>query len=373
MEVSDTTTAVSRVIVPPDAMVDNSSCIESVATNLTDPYESFYRQAQFLTGLVFYPVLCSIGLTGNTLVLIVLSHRKMASSTNTYLRTLAVADIIKLLNDLLYFIVSILMRKNPEAANAMMGYMYPISHYIFNASVCVSSWLTVCVGVDRFICVCLPTRAKLMCTMERARIISIVAFISMSVVTIPSLLRYKKVHRFNPVENISCYEIGLTSLFRIKYMMLSYSWIINLLRSVIPLCVLIVLNTCIIRALQKERIQGKKMTAKNWITFMLIVVILVFVVCVTPDAIITTIFDYGYVEASYLVKGIREFTDALLAVNSAVNFVIYCICSRGFRDCFCDIFCSKYGRYKNIVRTDKASEGWNTARQSQIRANQVEA
>ena len=48
--------------------------------------------------------------------------------------------------------------------------------------------------------------------------------------------------------------------------------------------------------------QGKKMSARNRITLMLIVVIIVFVLCITPDAIMSTVFGFGYVEGSYLVK-----------------------------------------------------------------------
>ena len=40
-----------------------------------------------------------------------------------------------------------------------------------------------------------------------------------------------------------------------------------------------------------------------------------------------------YTEAdSYLVKAVREITDTMLAVNAAVNFVIYVVFNRGFRD-----------------------------------------
>ena len=35
---------------------------------------------------------------------------------------------------------------------------------------------------------------------------------------------------------------------------------------------------------------------------------------------------------SYLVKAIREITDTMLVVNASVNFVIYVVFNRGFRD-----------------------------------------
>ena len=47
----------------------------------------------------------------------------------------------------------------------------------------------------------------------------------------------------------------------------------------------------------------------------------------------------GYVEEDFLVKGIREITDSLLAVNSAFNFLLYCSMSQAFRSTFLLIFC----------------------------------
>ena len=68
--------------------------------------------------------------------------------------------------------------------------------------------------------------------------------------------------------------------------------------------------------------------------------IIVFVVCVTPDAIMSTLFGYGYYEEdNYLVRGVREITDLLLTVNSAVNFVLYCTFNAVFRKRFVTMFC----------------------------------
>ena len=112
-------------------------------------YAEFYRRAQFATGLICYPIICLVGLIGNILTLIVLQHRKMLTSTNVLLSALAVADTIKILNDVLYFLVTVLLRTHPDAGKRMLGYMYPTSHYIFNEAVCVTAWLTVCVAIER--------------------------------------------------------------------------------------------------------------------------------------------------------------------------------------------------------------------------------
>ncbi|PVD36132.1 hypothetical protein C0Q70_03105 [Pomacea canaliculata] len=60
----------------------------------------------------------------------------------------------------------------------------------------------------------------------------------------------------------------------------------NSLRGIIPVFVLVYVNARIINELRKERVKGKKFSARNRITLMLIVIIFMFLVCVTPDAII---------------------------------------------------------------------------------------
>ena len=337
---------------------DNNFTVQPQADKMADTdgrdidekYEEFYRTAQLVTGLVCYPILCIIGLTGNVLTLIVLNHRKMQTSTNVFLRALAVADTIKLLNDVLYFANLVLLRTRPVAANRMMGHMYPVSHYIFNEAVCVTAWLTVSVAVERYISVCLPTRAKEICTITHAMVASTVVFISMSLLAVPSALRYKKVSIFDNLTNTSVYDITLSELGRNEQFMTIYSWVQNLLRSVIPLFVLIILNMRIIHELRKQRVKGKKMSSRNRITMMLLSVIFVFLMCITPDAIMSTFFGYGYVDENNLVKGIREISDTLLAFNSAVNFIIYCAFSKIFRDAFMDIFC------KNLKKRQQVDE-----------------
>jgi len=68
------------------------------------------------------------------------------------------------------------------------------------------------------------------------------------------------------------------------------------------------------------------------VTLMLVAVIGLFVVCVTPDAVMSTVFGLGYHDENYLVRSVREITDFLLTVNSAGNFVVYCAFNRVFRN-----------------------------------------
>ena len=157
-------------------------------------------------------------------------------------------------------------------------------------------------------------------------------------ISIPSALRYHAVHKVDIYRNMSCYQVEPTDLGRNQQFMKPYTWIQNLFRSIVPLVVLIILNARIINELNKERIKGKSLSGRNRITLIMIIIIIVFLVCITPDAVMSMFFGFGYVEENDVVKGIREITDSLLAANSAFNFVLYCTMSQQFRDTFCKIF-----------------------------------
>ena len=322
-------------------------------TNTSD-YKEFYHSAQFITGLILYPLICIIGVAGSIFTLVVFNQKMLITSTSVFLSALAVADLLRLLNDTLYFIVSVLMRTRPESGNRMMGYMYPFSHYILNQSVCMASWLHVCIGVERYIHVCKATKVKELCTVTRARCVSLMVFLIMSLVTIPSAMRYESISVHDFKHNQSVFAITLSGMGQNECFMTFYIWTVNLLRSVLPITILIILNSCIIYSLRKQKVRGK-ISGSNRITVMLIVVIVVFVVCITPDAIMSTAFGYGYIDTNYLVKGIRECTDTLLALNSAVNFPIYCLCSQTFRRTYQTVFLGGGSPTNNIFQMSRIS------------------
>ena len=307
-----------------------------------DPrYQDFYLKARFITGLICYPIFCFFGLAGNILSVIVMSQRKMATSTNVYLTALAISDSIKLINDSFYFLVILLLETDPPSGKKAYGYLYPYAHYLFNMSVCITAWLTVSVAAERYVMVCHAARARHMCNMGRARLTSFVVFLSMSVLTIPFALRYRTVWRLNTSSNTSEVAVEVTELWNDAEFVTVFTWLTNLLRSVIPLCILVTFNYFIVQALRKTRSHKKKMTSRHRITLMLISVIVLFMVCVTPDAIMSTFFGFGYYDENFLVRGVREITDLLLTVNSAFNFVLYCTFNKIFRRNFVFLFCKK--------------------------------
>ncbi|KAH3701673.1 hypothetical protein DPMN_076664 [Dreissena polymorpha] len=103
---------------------------EAQNSNSYDQYETFYLRARFITGLVFYPIVCVFGITGNIMSIIVMSQ-------------------------------------HTPTGNKAYGFLYPYAHYVFNASLCISAWLIVSVAVERYVYTSLKQTAQ---TQMRLRI-----------------------------------------------------------------------------------------------------------------------------------------------------------------------------------------------------------
>lgn len=309
-------------------------------------HKEFYETSQFITGLILYPTICIPGILANMITLIVLSKKNMLTSTNAFLSALAVSDSVKLFNDIIYFSVTLLSKTHKKEANIAFGHIYPYAHFIFNMSACISSWLTVAVAAERYIMVCHPARAKTTCTRSRAIATSAIIYFVMTCVAIPSAIRYKTIQTLDNT-NATVYNVEITPLWQNETFASAYSWMMNFLRCNIPLLILITLNACIINSIRKSR-ANKRNNARHRVTIMMIVVIMTFMICITPDAVMT-FFNYGYHEEDYLVKGIREYSDTLLALNAAVNFIIYCLFSRTFMKNFVALFCPHLSKKDSAI------------------------
>ena len=93
-----------------------------------DRYRDVYHAAQFITGLILYPIFCCFGLTGNCLTLVVLRSRKLGGVMSAFLAALAVSDGVKLINDLFYFLVILLLHVRPMYGDMAFNVIYPYAH-----------------------------------------------------------------------------------------------------------------------------------------------------------------------------------------------------------------------------------------------------
>ena len=123
-----------------------------------------------------------------------------------------------------------------------------------------------------------------------------------------------------------------------------YDVISGIMRTLLPVTLLIYFNLRILSVVYKNRLGSKRRKgpkSNSRITLMLVTILGTFVLCVFPDSCMT-MMQLGYAnEKDYFVRGLREITDLLMALNSAANFPICLHFSIEFRLKFRELFAAR--------------------------------
>ncbi|KAI8499259.1 hypothetical protein Bbelb_230230 [Branchiostoma belcheri] len=146
-------------------MNGNTTDVPPTNTSFPDP-PTFPMSYQVIT-TVLVLVICSIGIVGNIMVVLVVTRIKsMRSPTNCYLVSLAVADLIVL--------VTAGIPNIPDSFYYESAWMYGhsgclIITYLQYLGINTSSMSILAFTVERYIAICHPLYAQTMCTVSRAK------------------------------------------------------------------------------------------------------------------------------------------------------------------------------------------------------------
>lgn len=305
-----------------------------------------------------------IGLVGNFCSFLVFSSKEMrVISSNVYLLVLACSDSFYLISVLsakilstlrcLYFTASAI-----DFYNRSMAWC-KIFQYILDLCSNYSTCLIMAFTIERFIAVYLPIRFKEICTVQRARIICAVTLITTAVLISPhhfmyiSLLPQKNVCLINPHYEQQFWRIYIAemSFFRI-----------------IPVFIIAVLNITIIMRLsmvnrekrrlknsrtplnsnnrKKQKGKKKQKDDKNLqITVMLIMVSTSYIIVFLPvliHFIMWALQREKFIELdSEAMVLAQRYTGTLYISGFAINFFLYTISGKVFREQMLRILCER--------------------------------
>ncbi|CAH0548119.1 unnamed protein product [Brassicogethes aeneus] len=158
--------------------------------NVTDPEtEAILNNSRFWIQRVIVPLVVCIGVVGNTVTVMVLTRRRMRSSTNIYLSALAIADILHN-----FFVLVLSFKHYPNVHDKkyeLFWRFYGISHWLCDAASSTSVWLTVSFTLERYIAVCHPIKGKVLCTENRAKSIISIIYIFCLLTTMSTTFEYQ--------------------------------------------------------------------------------------------------------------------------------------------------------------------------------------
>ena len=307
--------------------------------------------------------ICIFGVISNIMNMIVLTRRHMLTPTNCILTALALADMVTMGVYLVYAVYFYIITHPVAEYKHSEGWMYFVCINNLTVITChnMAMWLTVSLAVFRYIFVCHHVVANQLCSLARAKLTIIIVVVATMVVCIPNFFLYRVYNLIEEtVENPSVkdlnnktfgYWIGYSRIVleHELYQPVTF-WIYGVIIKIAPCVLLTILSTCIIyamhqaskrrkRLLQQSGRHGEEVSAEhNRTTIMLVTVVLFFVITEFPQGILAGISGLNEDFFRDIYSNLGDVMDLLVLINSAINFILYCIMSQQFRDTFTSLF-----------------------------------
>lgn len=153
-----------------------------------------------------------------------------------------------------------------------------------------------------------------------------------------------------PLRNVTLYYVNVSDLATSTYLADINFWVYSVVIKIIPCIALTVLSLRLICALMEAKRRRAKLTGSgrksadkerqtDRTTRMLLAVLMLFLITEFPQGILgllTLLLGKRFFQDCYQNMG--EVMDMLALVNSAINFILYCVMSRQFRNTFSLLF-----------------------------------
>lgn len=317
-------------------IADEGTTLEILSVPVSDKYVHPFPVFDVIMNVVIIGTLCIIGIAGNTLSIMVLQREHGNRVAVLLLQALAIADNSILLVSIV--VISIFMGVfailPPESISKEIfwyveKYATPFGHMTHTATV----WMTVLLAANRYIAICRPFQAQRCLTLSRAKLQVIAVFAFSVIYNLPRIFqveikRDKETGKISP----SFTHIGPSSMFGRVYTNYLYS----IFMLVLPLILLIILNARLVYALRASNHRMRRNSVTHTevqddnITFIMVIIIVVFMVCQTPDRVFQ-IISTNLRSKHPLNHYLQCFFNMLVVINSSSNFLIYYMFRKRFR------------------------------------------
>lgn len=312
---------------------------------------------------------CVFGLLGNCLTILVLKRDPNKESTTVWLlKALACIDNSFLISALLFIASSAIWEK--YWINKMSVTLYSLMQLVFRPIASVTQsltiWIVIHVTIDRYLAICKPLNSSWR-NLCRMKITALMLFILVVLFRTPSIfgelitMHYRRClsnyTNRSSAENSSCYKQYSNMFTGLEIYNIS-SYLIFF--SIGPLIIIIILNLRMawaLRTLKKKRWQMmQQIKTESNIAMMLVLVVVVFIFCQVPSAILQFVQIHRNSHWPRLNVNPKvlycafQISTALRVLNSSVNFLMYCLISRRFNRTLCRMFtCRKRKRRQTVM------------------------
>lgn len=215
--------------------------------------------------------------------------------------------------------------------------VYPVGMIAQTGSV----YLTICVTIERYVAVCLPLKARYLCTYFRAKIYVACIGLLALFYNIPRFWEVTWQTTFYPDLELNITNVASTELRENPtYINVYITWLYLVVMYIVPFSCLALFNLLIyheVRRANSERASLTRLQKKEiGLATMLMVVVVVFFVC-NLLALVVNILEVLNIN----IMALNNTSNLLVTFNSSVNLVIYCIFGEKFKRIFLHMFCPR--------------------------------
>ena len=347
-EVTNTSTdsffmVLRNVTTTPLGVSGGGGVTHNVALDVNGRTASVEEQIVYVLEEVLIPIIAALGMLGNGLNVLVLWWRYRQRDIDIMERGALLGLIALAVSDMAFCFV-LFPKSLLPSSTVFTSYGAHLSYQLYglyfqNVFIKTSTWLTLVVGFARYSGICHPLRARMCIRLPGIGTAIIVTYMFWFLVESPLIWTYQ-VKQYQ-MGNVTYFfiDVGAFAEDEILSEVFTYLWAI--LGYFVPVLVLIYCNGCLIHALRQSHkmrreaciMQGQSslQSASTRITLTLIVLIVMFVVLVSPSEMI------HFFELTTGAHGLQYFkigiitTNVLQAVNFAFSFVLYCFVNATFR------------------------------------------
>ena len=315
-----------------------------------------------------------LGTVGNLLAVIVLQKQRQRISTTLLLQTLAVSDTAVLLSTVLlrslrylyYYTHWSILGPYMGVYNYVFIGLFPLVYFIR----LTGTWITVLLTIDRYIAVRFPLHAHHLCTTSRAMRHVIVLALFALLFSLPRFFEYQ-------IDNKNKFGFSSTALLVSRTYTIVYRIVLFFaFMYLIPMLLLIILNAHLLITLKVADTyragvsDSKNVKTNRNITATVVTVVLVTIVCNVSAMLSHLLWSLQqcFTHLAHLDSSRRYLaliSNVFITLNSAINFMIYCLCSRNFRAVLFQMCsCGRHrreGRHLRIGRGDTTSVTFQTS------------
>ena len=313
-----------------------------------EPYEPDLF-VEFIVPGVLLNITGLLGLLGNVLSIVILSRPQMKSSVNCILMGLASFDTVLIITSILMFGFPAVYTYTQHSLFRfyffeIFPYITPIIYPVGMIAQTGSVYLTLAVSMERYVAVCLPLRARSMCTFGRARRLVFGVGMFALLYNLPRFWEVTWRTKFYEEVGDNVTDVVSTPMRDDPtYISVYITWLYIIMMNFLPFVSLAAFNLLIynqVRRANSERAQLTRLQQKEiGLATMLMVVVVVFFVC-NVLALVVNILEV----MSINIIALNNISNMLITLNSSVNFIIYCIFGDKFKRIFCKIFCPMISR-----------------------------